>query len=27
MPSPDKEMDKVLLIGLGGFLGAVCRFL
>ncbi|KKH92567.1 camphor resistance protein CrcB [Methanosarcina sp. 1.H.T.1A.1] len=27
MPSPDKEMDKIFLIGAGGFLGAVCRFL
>lgn len=27
MPSSDKEMDKIFLIGLGGFLGAVCRFL
>jgi CrcB protein len=27
MPSSDKEMDKILLIGIGGFLGAVCRFL
>lgn len=27
MPSPDKEFDKIFLIGLGGFLGAVCRFL
>lgn len=27
MPSPDKEIDKIFLIGLGGFLGAVCRFL
>ncbi|AKB38558.1 CrcB protein [Methanosarcina siciliae C2J] len=27
MPSPDREMDKIFLIGAGGFLGAVCRFL
>ena len=27
MPSPDKEIDKIFLIGVGGFLGAVCRFL
>lgn len=27
MPSQDKEIDKIFLIGAGGFLGAVCRFL
>lgn len=27
MLSPDKEMDRIFLIGIGGFLGAVCRFL
>ncbi|AKB77053.1 CrcB protein [Methanosarcina horonobensis HB-1 = JCM 15518] len=27
MSSSDKEMDKIFLIGVGGFLGAVCRFL
>lgn len=27
MPLPDKEMDKIFLIGIGGFLGAICRFL
>lgn len=27
MPSLNKEMDKIFLIGAGGFLGAVCRFL
>lgn len=27
MPSLDKEIDKIFLIGVGGFLGAICRFL
>ncbi|MCQ1534314.1 fluoride efflux transporter CrcB [Methanosarcina sp. KYL-1] len=27
MSSPEKDTDKILLIGVGGFLGAVCRFL
>ncbi len=27
MPSTYKDMDKILLIGAGGFLGAICRFL
>jgi len=27
MPYLEKETDKILLIGIGGFLGAACRFL
>jgi CrcB protein len=26
MPSPDREIDKIFLVGIGGFLGAICRF-
>lgn len=27
MPSTYKDLDKIFLIGIGGFLGAICRFL